>query len=99
MLYGDKAYENADTKAHLEAEGGRYRVNKLGQRTAQRDAFNAARSRIRAHGEHAFRIVKHVWGFTKVRYRELAKNTVRAYAAFVLDNLYLVRKRLVPQGK
>lgn len=98
VLYGDKAYDSADTKLHWEAEGGRYRVNRRGKRTAQRDAFNAARSRIRARGEHAFRIVKQVWGFTKVRYRGLAKNTVRAYAAFALANLYLVRKRLVPLG-
>lgn len=88
-LYGDKAY----AKAHYEAEGGPYRV----KRTARRDAFNAARSRIRAHFEHAFRIVKHMWAFTKVCYRGLAKNTTRAYAAFALANLYLVRKRLVPQ--
>ena len=46
VLYGDKAYDNADTKAHWEAEGGRYRVNTRGKRTAQRDAFNAARSRM-----------------------------------------------------
>ena len=97
-LYGDKAYDNADTKAHWEAEGGRYRVNKRGQRTPRRDAVNATRSRVRARVEHVFHIVKRLWGFAKVRYRGLAKNTTRAYAAFALANLYLVRKRLVPQG-
>ena len=39
-----------------------------------------------------------MWGFTKVRYRGLAKNTVRAYAAFGLANLYLVRHKLRPEG-
>jgi IS5 family transposase len=39
-------------------------------------------------------VVKTLWGFTKVRYRGLAKNTVRAFAAFALANLYLVRYRL-----
>ena len=97
-LYGDKAYDNADTKAHWEAEGGRYRVNKRGKRTPQRDRINATRSRIRARGEHAFHVVKRLWGFAHVRYRGLAKNTTRAFAAFALANLYLVRKRLVPQG-
>ena len=56
--------------------------------------INRARSRVRARGEHAFHVVKTLWGFTKVRYRGLAKNTVRAFAAFALANLYLVRYRL-----
>lgn len=34
--------------------------------------------------------------FNKVRYRGLAKNTARAYTAFALANLYLLRKRLLP---
>ena len=97
-LYGDKAYYKADDKVHWEAAGGRYRVNKSGKRTAQTDAHNAARSRIRARGEHAFHVVKRLWGFTKVRYRGLLKNTVRAYAAFALANLYQLRHRLALQG-
>ena len=70
------------------------------EREAQRavDAINATRSRIRARGEHAFHVVKRLWGFVKVRYRGLAKNTTRAFAAFALANLYLLRHRLAPQG-
>jgi IS5 family transposase len=97
-LYGDKAYDSADTKAHWEAEGGTYRVNKRGKRTKYWDRINATRSRVRARCEHPFHVVKRLWGFAKVRYRGLAKNTTRAYAAFALANLYLVRKRLLPQG-
>jgi IS5 family transposase len=41
-------------------------------------------------------VVKHLWGFTKVRYRGLYKNTVRALTLFALANLYLVR-RLLPR--
>ena len=47
--------------------------------------------------EHAFRIVKRLWGFAKVRYRGLLKNTARAFASFALANLYLVRKYIVPR--
>lgn len=93
-LYGDKA----EDKRHWEAGGGRYRVNQSGKRTARTDAHNAARSKIRARGEHAFHVVKRLWGFAKVCYRGLAKNTTRAFAAFTLANLYLVRNRLAPQG-
>jgi transposase, IS5 family len=49
-------------------------------------------------GEHAFHVVKRLWGFAKVRYRGLGKNTARAYAAFALANLYMVRRKLLPRG-
>jgi IS5 family transposase len=42
---------------------------------------------------------KQLWGFTKVRYRGLAKNTARLFTAFALANLYMLRRRLIsPQG-
>jgi IS5 family transposase len=47
---------------------------------------------------HAFHGVKRLWGFAKVRYRGIYKNTVRALAMFALANLDLVRRRLMPQG-
>ena len=97
-LFGDKAYYKTEHKWHWEESGGRYRVNKSGQRTAHGDRVNAARSRTRARGEHAFNVVKRLWGFAKVRYRGLAKNTTRAFAAFALANLYLLRHRLAPQS-
>ena len=56
------------------------------------------RSRRRARGEFAFHVVKRLWNFTKVRYRGIYKNTVRAFAMFALANLYLVRRRWLPPG-
>ena len=97
-LWGDKAYYKRDDKINWELGGGRYRVNKNGKRTKYWDAINATRSRTRARGEHIFHVVKRLWGFAKVRYRGLVKNTTRAYAACALANLYLVRHQLVPQG-
>ena len=58
--------------------------------------INRARSRTRARGEHAFRIVKQLWGFAKVRYRGLAKNLARAQTMFALANLYQFRRELLP---
>ena len=97
-LYGDKAYYKADDKLNWECSGGTYRVNKSGKRSAKWDKINAARSRVRARGEHIFRVVKCQWGFTKVRYRGLMKNTTRILATLALANLYQVRHRLVRQG-
>ena len=97
-LHGDKAYYKADDKRHWELSGGRYLVNKSGPRTPYWDAINRTRSRTRARVEHVFHVIKRLWGFAKVRYRGLAKNTVRAYTACALANLYLLRYRLRPQG-
>jgi IS5 family transposase len=60
--------------------------------------INRRRSAARARVEHVFHVVKRLWGFSKVRYRGLAKNTARLYTAFALANLYLLRRRLLPQG-
>src|SRR5438445_4198712 len=59
---------------------------------------NRTKSKVRAKVEHVFRILKRVFGFTKVRYRGLFKNHQWLCAAFALVNLYLHRKRLVPLG-
>jgi transposase, IS5 family len=97
-LHGDKAYYKAEDKLQWELSGGRYLVNKSGKRTDYWDAINRTRSRVRAMVEHPFHTIKRVWGFTKVRYRGLAKNTARVFALGALANLYRLRHRLVPQG-
>jgi len=100
-LYGDQAYWKEADRQRFRAAGVRYRVNRRGSfhrpLTEHQRAINRTRSRRRARGEHAFRIVKRLWGFAKVRYRGLLKNTARAFASFALANLYLVRKYIVPR--
>src|ERR1700730_3749881 len=101
-LFGDQAYWKEDDRKFLEAWGMRYRINR--RPTSKRPLsarwrmINRARSRTRARGEHAFRIVKQLWGFAKVRYRGLAKNVARAQTMFALANLYQVRRQLLPAG-
>ena len=58
-------------------------------------AKNRNKSRIRARVEHSIGVIKRVFGFTKVRYRGLYKNTVRALTMFALSNLYLARRLLM----
>lgn len=99
-VLGDQAYwKEADRKRFQEA-GVRYRVNRRGSfhrpLTEHQKKINQSRSRTRARGEHAFRIVKQLWGFTKARYRGIAKNAARALASFALANLYLMRRSIVP---
>jgi transposase, IS5 family len=102
-VYGDRAYWKAADREAFEARGVRYRVNrraasKTRPLSEQWRSINRVRSRTRARGEHAFHVVKRLWGFAKVRYRGLAKNLARAQAMFALANLYLVRRRLLPAG-
>ena len=59
---------------------------------------NRTKARVRARVEWPFRILKRVFGFTKVRYRGLKKNHQWLLAAFALVNLYQHRKRLAPLG-
>jgi IS5 family transposase len=99
-LFGDQAYWKEDDRKFLETLGMRYRINR--RPTSQRPLserwrmINRARSRTRARGEHAFRVLKQLWGFTKVRYRGLAKNLARAQTMFALANLYQLRRELLP---
>ena len=54
------------------------------------------KSQVRARVEHPFRILKCVFGYTKVRFKGLAKNTSQIVTLFALSNLYQVRKLLMP---
>jgi IS5 family transposase len=99
-LLGDQAYWSEFHRQCAKEAGVRYRVNRRGTQrhplTEWQKLINRARSRVRARGEHAFHVVKRLWGFSKVRYRGLAKNTARLFTAFALANLYLLRRRLLP---
>jgi IS5 family transposase len=97
-LYGDKAYSSQEKKKEYEARGVKWCVNLRGSRwnplTEEQIASNHERSQVRAKVEHAFRIVKHLWGYTKVKYKGLYKNMVQVFSLFTLANIYLVRREL-----
>ena len=97
-VYGDKAYNNGDKKTEYESKGIEWRINRKANRgqqlTPEDKDYNHRQSQIRAKGEHAFRIVKHVWHYQKVRYKGLYKNAVQVFSLFALANLYLVRHDL-----
>lgn len=101
-VFGDRAYWSEGDRRELSRLGIRYRVNRRGTRSTPVSEhwrnINRSRSRVRARGEHGFLVWKRLWGFQKVRYRGLAKNTTRVYTAVALANLYLVRRSLLPPG-
>lgn len=54
---------------------------------------------VRAKVEHPFRVIKHQFGHTKVRYRRLKKNTAELMTLFALSNLWMVKKTLLHRAQ
>jgi len=59
------------------------------------DKVERIKASIRAKVEHPFRVIKRQFGFTKVRYRGLKKNTLQLKTLFALSNLWMVRHKLL----
>ncbi len=102
VVHGDRGYYSHDAVDYLRKRGIRSRLQKRAasghplSRTEK--ARNKKWSSARAFVEHPFHVIKRLWGFAKVRYRGLAKNTARVFALMALANLYRVRHRLLPHG-
>ena len=54
-----------------------------------------AKASIRAAVEHPFRVVKRQFGYVKVRYKGLVKNTAQVKTLLALSNLWMARKHLL----
>jgi len=59
------------------------------------DKVEQLKASKRAKVEHPFRVVKQQFGYAKVRYRGLAKNTARLTMLFALSNLWMARRQLL----
>jgi IS5 family transposase len=104
QAYGDAGYQGAHKRAdakpgvvwHVAMKPGKRKVldksTPLGAITEQIEKMKAS---IRAKVEHPFRVIKRQFGFTKVRYRGLKKNTAQLTTLFALANLWLVRGKLM----
>ena len=97
-IYGDRAYTSEKKKKEYEDKGIKWCVNRKAcrhyQLTSEDVEYNHKQSQIRAKGEHAFLVVKHLWHYQKVRYKGLFKNAAQVFSLFALANLYLVRREL-----
>jgi IS5 family transposase len=98
-VYGDCAYASQNQLIQAKAPGARDFTNKTVRRGSVTEDLerltNRAKSRVRARVEHVFAVVKRLWGFSKVRYRGLAKNATRAFIATGLANIFLARRHLM----
>ena len=100
-VWGDAGYQGQTEAIHAAAPGAqdmtsrRTKFKNYVDEEAKRK--NTTKARVRSKVEWCFRILKRVFGFTKVRYRGLRKNHEWLCAAFALVNLYQNRNRLAPQ--
>lgn len=62
------------------------------------DKIERIKSGLRAKVEHPFRVIKRQFGYTKVRYRGLRKNTAQLMTLFALSNLWMSRGKLLAAG-
>jgi transposase, IS5 family len=99
-LYGDCAYRGEKPRAAMRhasptskdfTNERAYRNRPLSK---QQKKTNARKSSVRSKVEYVFLVIKKLWGFTKVRYRGLAKNKNRLLTTLALANLYIVREQL-----
>ena len=100
-VWGDQAYHGQGEAIRAVAPQAQDCTNRRSRyRGAERidhatRAKNRNKSRVRSKVEHVFGVIKHVFGFRKVRYRGLEKNRHRVEVLAALTNLYLKRRTLL----
>lgn len=98
-VWGDRAYQGK--RATIRAAAPRAldftsrRCRWRGQVDWAEKARNTTKSRVRAKVEHSIGVIKRVFGFSRVRYRGLAKNAHRLFVTAGLANLFICRRRLL----
>lgn len=98
-IFGDKGYYKQEDKREARARGILWAVSDRGTRNHPLSSSQKKRNRkfssVRSKVEHPFGVIKCQWGFAKVRYKGLFKNTMQLFALFSLANLFRVRKTLL----
>ncbi|AVQ05350.1 IS5 family transposase [Xanthomonas vasicola] len=104
-VFGDSGYTGADKREELQdceaaffiaARPSTIRGIGNNRERARQQRWEHFKASVRAKVEHPFRVIKRQFGYTKVRYRGLAKNTAHVLTLFALSNLWMKRKQLLP---
>jgi transposase, IS5 family len=105
--FADAGYQGVDkrpeadgrTKWHVAMRPGKRKTLDLTRPLAKMiDQVEKIKASIRAKVEHPFRVIKRQFGFAKVRYRGLGKNTAQIATLFALSNLWMARRHLMGAG-
>ena len=101
--FGDAGYQGVEKRPeHQDRQIDWYIALRSGKRRALGNSkqdrlteqIEQSKASMRAIVEHPFRVIKRQFGFTKVRYRGLAKNDNALHTMFALCNLYMKRRVL-----
>jgi IS5 family transposase len=104
VAFGDAGYTGVEHRAEGEQQVEWHVAMKRGKRrmldaTTEagrlRECIERLKAQVRARGEHAFRVIERQFGYVKVRYRGLAKNTAQLHTLFALANIWMVRRPLL----
>ena len=98
----DKREETQDIKVcwHVAMRPGKRKaLDKSTPMGAIMDKLEKTKASIRAKVEHPFRVIKRQFGYVKVRYRGLMKNTAQLHTLFALSNLWMARHRLLNMAR
>ena len=107
LAFGDAGYQGVDKRPDSKADvawhvamrpGKRRALDKDNEVDALLDQIEKLKAGVRAKVEHPFRVIKRQFGFVKVRYRRLKKNTAQLFTLFALSNLWMVRGKLMGAG-
>ncbi len=94
----EKRPEHEGREAIWQIAARRSTYKKLDKRSALYKAkrkIEKAKAQVRAKVEHPFRVIKRQFGYVKVRFRGLAKNTAQLMTLFALSNLWMARRHLL----
>lgn len=91
IVWADAGYRGIEKRAESKGllRGKRKCLDRKNPIGALLDIVEQTRAAIRAKVEHPFRVMKCEFGFTKVRYRGLMKNTAQLTTLFSLSNLWM----------
>ena len=89
---------NVTTTVIWQVAARRSTYKKFNKRSALYKAkrkIEKAKVQVRVKVEHPFRVIKRQFGYTKVRFRRLVKNTAQLVTLFALSNHWMARRHLL----
>ena len=105
VVFADAGYQGAEKRPDARSDVRWHVAMRPGKRReldknnnpidALVDNIEKLKAGIRAKAEHPFRVIKRQFGFMKVRYRGLKKNTLQLKTLFALSNLWMIRHKLM----
>lgn len=107
VIFGDSGYlgveKREDTAAikavwHVAMKPSQRRAIKNKAMSKIIERLEKLKASVRAKVEHPFRVIKCQFGYRKVRYKGLVKNTAQILTLFALSNVWMVRKKLMTTG-